>query len=87
MAKNIRPSEKAYAEVMTHFKQLWDHATFGIGHESQADFCTEWEKSRKSLQPEIDEFGATFIELARPIWKIQEDALAKASFLKTEISD
>lgn len=87
VAKNIRPDEKAYAEAMTHFRQLWDHATYGTGNESQVDFCMEWELSKKSLQPEIAEFGATFIELARPIWKIQEDALGKASFLKNEISD
>ncbi|KAH0032293.1 NAD(P)-binding protein, partial [Aureobasidium melanogenum] len=82
VAKNVRPDERAYAEAMAHFKQLWDHATYGIDNESQAEFSTEWELSKKSLQPEIDEFGATFIELARPIWKIQEEALAKATFLR-----
>jgi 23S rRNA U2552 (ribose-2'-O)-methylase RlmE/FtsJ len=70
VAKNVRPDERAYAKAMAHFKQLWDYATYGIDNESQAEFSTEWELSRKSLQPEIDEFGATFIELARPIWKI-----------------
>lgn len=82
VAKNVRPDERAYAEAMAHFKQLWDHATDGIANESQAEFCTEWELSRKSSQPDIGEFGATFVELARPIWKIQEEALAKAKFLK-----
>lgn len=86
VAMNIRPDEKAYAEAMTHFKQLWDHATFGIDIKSQAEFCAKWEISKKSLQPEIDEFGATFIELTWPIRKIQEDALAKASCLKSWVS-
>ncbi|KAG9858515.1 NAD(P)-binding protein, partial [Aureobasidium melanogenum] len=69
VAKNIRPDERAYTEAMAHFRQLWDYATYGIDNESQAEFCTEWELSKKSSQPEIDELGATFIELARPVWK------------------
>ncbi|KAG9753484.1 NAD(P)-binding protein, partial [Aureobasidium melanogenum] len=49
VAKNVRPDERAYAEAMAHFRQLWDHATYGIANESQAVFSTEWELSKRSL--------------------------------------
>lgn len=74
VAKNIQPHTQAAQAAVSGWKERWRQATFG-GPEGTGAFVAY--EDTATVQEMIDDFGTKLIELARPIWKIQSDALVK----------
>lgn len=82
VAKNIQPESPACIEAMNLFKLVWERATLKDESASSALLYRDLGLVEESLQPELEDFGHTFVELIRHTWKLQADALEKAPFTK-----
>lgn len=82
VAKNIQSESPACIEAMDIFKLTWERATLKDESASSALLYKDLGLVEQSLQPELENFGSTFVELVRHTWKIQADALEKAPFTK-----
>jgi 23S rRNA U2552 (ribose-2'-O)-methylase RlmE/FtsJ len=82
VAKNIDPDSAKCLEAMDLFKLIWEKARSRDNSVEATILYKELSLTETSLQPELKDFGPQFIELVRPIWKIQADALEKAPFVK-----
>ena len=76
VAKDVQPRDIEAIKATVMWKQLWWLATFGgddgVGGEDVADV--------KAIKDLLDSFGATLIGMAKPIWKIQAEALGKKGY-------
>ncbi|MCJ1270161.1 hypothetical protein MMC22_010057 [Lobaria immixta] len=72
VAKNVQPGCQAAKAAVAGWKEAWLLATFE-GPEEDGDAVAHEDDA--VVQQVIDEFGSKLVELARPIWKIQSDAL------------
>lgn len=72
VAKNVQPHTQAAQAAVSGWKETWRQATFG-GPEGTGAFVAY--EDAATVHELIDDFGTKLIELARPIWKIQGDAL------------
>ena len=77
VAKNVDPTAAVAAQCLRDWRLTWHGATFG-GPAGTGVGRTP--PSPDEVQAVLNAFGDSFIELARPIWKIQADALAKQEF-------
>lgn len=78
VAKNIDTQRSEAAQAVREWKKVWRVATFGNDEEY-------WEMVRGDDPPVsevLDEFGPKLIELGRPVWTVQAEALAKAPFVE-----
>ncbi|CAD0107410.1 unnamed protein product [Aureobasidium uvarum] len=82
LARNVQSDSQPCLEAMTLFKHIWEQTTFETISEATYRLCNEFSVERRPLSPELEEFGSRYIELARPLWNVQADALAAASFTK-----
>lgn len=77
VAERIQPQSVGALQAVATWKKEWRIATFGSD--------TEYEESRiqssESVDNVLSSFGTELIRIGRPIWKIQSDALRKASFI------
>lgn len=78
IAKDVQPRYLKAIEAIQKWQKDWWNATFGgtecTGQDKEED---EWRVSSV-----LDSFGPKLIDLGRPIWKVQLDALRKASYTK-----
>ena len=80
VAKNVQPNCDAVKEVIKIWKQAWWRATFG-GQNGTGE--AKMLPDEGNVQMILDEFGNRLLELGRPIWDIQANALSKADFVQT----
>lgn len=77
IAKNVKPKSGPARLAVKAWKQAWWDATFG-GAEGvgvpTADMDDDY------AQSVIDAFGGRLARLARPVWRIQADALSRTDF-------
>lgn len=83
VARDIQAQSEACLEAMDLFKAIWERASVRDDSMASTILYKELAHVEKSLQPELEEFGPRYVELVRPIWKIQADALENASFVKS----
>jgi hypothetical protein len=78
IAKDIQQRHPKAIEAVQKWQKDWWNATFGgtecTGEDKEED---EWRVSSV-----LESFGPKLIDLGRPIWKVQLDALKKASYTK-----
>jgi 23S rRNA U2552 (ribose-2'-O)-methylase RlmE/FtsJ len=78
IAKNVEPNAEAARLAIKAWKEVWWNATFGgvegVGT-SKIDVMDDY------AQSVIDNFEARLTYLARPIWRIQANALSKTAFV------
>ena len=79
VAKSMQPDHHAAQSAVQQWKEAWWRGTFGG---TDGTGLTKQLISPDAMQKILDEFGDNFIELARPVWQIQLDALSKQSFTK-----
>lgn len=82
LASNVQSESQACLNAMAMFKHIWEHTTFETTSDATYRLCNEFSLEHRSLSEELEEFGSRYIELARPIWNVQANALAAASFTK-----
>ncbi|MCJ1385358.1 hypothetical protein MMC17_008480 [Xylographa soralifera] len=77
VAKSLQPDHQAAQLAVQQWKEAWWRGTFG-GTEGTG--LTKQLISPEAMRTILDEFGDKLIELARPAWQIQFEALMKQSF-------
>ncbi|KFZ20398.1 hypothetical protein V501_00165 [Pseudogymnoascus sp. VKM F-4519 (FW-2642)] len=77
IAKNVQPSVESARVAVIAWKKAWWNATFGG---EQGVGAQRLDKDDKYAQAIIDSFGDRLTTLARPVWKIQADALSRTDF-------
>ncbi|KAG9239884.1 hypothetical protein BJ878DRAFT_571501 [Calycina marina] len=80
VAKNVQPKSEAAIQATTTFKRSWYCATFRTDQSEEEVH----ELRRDDILSTLTEFGAAFIELARPLWAIQAAALGEASWMRRD---
>lgn len=71
VAKNVQPDHQAAKAAISEWKEAWSQATFG-GSEGTGDAVLVEDDAVQGL---LDKFGNELIELAKPLWEIQSEAL------------
>ncbi len=79
IAKNVQPSVESARVAVSAWKKAWWNATFGG---EQGVGARRLEIDDKYAQEIIESFGDKFTTLARPVWKIQADALSRTDFTR-----
>lgn len=79
IAREVQPGAESAVSAVTMWKRAWWNATFG-GKEGTGARRLEFDATY--VHKIIDSFGIRFIQLARPVWQIQADALHRADFTK-----
>ncbi|OBT93322.1 hypothetical protein VE01_08413 [Pseudogymnoascus verrucosus] len=73
VASGVQPHSDAAKLAVEEWKQAWWNATFGGENGTGSRDSTAKEDHVRLV---LDQFGSKFVELARPIWEIQEKALS-----------
>jgi hypothetical protein len=79
IAKNVQPSVESARVAVIAWKKAWWNVTFGG---EQGLGASRLEIDNKYAQGIIDSFGDRSTTLARPVWKIQADALSRTDFTR-----
>ena len=79
IAKNVQPDVEPAIMAVTAWKKAWWNATFGG---EQGLGARRLEIDDGYAQGIIDSFGDKFTALARPIWRIQANALKRSLFTR-----
>jgi hypothetical protein len=88
VAKNIDLQHETAKSSMRYWRDLWKYLTFGqfssdILPPSSRLYDTDSEFACQLR----DEFGPRFVELARPVWEIQQNALRASGFTKPSLGE
>jgi 23S rRNA U2552 (ribose-2'-O)-methylase RlmE/FtsJ len=76
IAKDVQPKHPKAIEAIQKWQKDWWRATFA-GKEHTGE---DKEVDEQRVYSVLDSFGPKLIELGRPIWKVQLDALRRASY-------
>ncbi|KAH0543422.1 hypothetical protein FGG08_002280 [Glutinoglossum americanum] len=95
VAKNVQPDSAEATAAIARLKKSWFCATFGS---EQGGSGKETEDNNNGEDGHLDgedgedvstvlsEFGAQFMELARPVWATQAQALRKARWMQEDVA-
>ncbi|KAI9039333.1 uncharacterized protein KD926_009476 [Aspergillus affinis] len=81
VAKNVNLDHEDFKHAINNWRDLWTY----IGFEDTVDAqrmtwrCDKIDQE-KNFKSDFEQFGPRFLELARPVWKIQATAMRRASF-------
>ncbi|KAH8423379.1 uncharacterized protein LDX57_001137 [Aspergillus melleus] len=81
VAKNVNLNHEGIKQTISNWRDLWRY----LGSKDHADAARmTWKydeiDSDEGSKREVQQFGPRFLELARPVWKIQASAMRRASF-------
>ncbi|KAG9686934.1 NAD(P)-binding protein, partial [Aureobasidium melanogenum] len=85
VTKNVQPDSPACIAAMNLFKLIWERATLKDESASSTLLYKDLVQVERALQPELEDFGEKFVELIRPTWKIQADALEEGQMCLHEL--
>ena len=77
VATNLKPESEAAKETIEGWKRTWWKSTFDVEDGMGNDEVMNDEELVRSV---LNEFGERFIDMSRPVWKIQEEALSKKEY-------
>ncbi|KAI1878018.1 uncharacterized protein JN550_000200 [Neoarthrinium moseri] len=81
IAKNVQPQSAKALEAVNEWKKQWVQAALDTDEATiQSDALIDAQADRATEL--IQTFGSELVALARPIWKIQANALDKSPFLR-----
>ncbi|KAH0441158.1 FtsJ-like methyltransferase family protein [Colletotrichum camelliae] len=78
IASKVQSLSAAAAAAIKVWKEVWSVATFDLNGEMKHN----WREEEPSAKEVIDEFGDHLIRLGKNVWKIQAEALERATFVK-----
>ncbi|KAK1147373.1 hypothetical protein N8T08_001454 [Aspergillus melleus] len=81
VAKNVNLNHEHVKQTITNWRDLWRYLGFK-DHADAARMTWRYDEidNDEGLKREVQQFGPRFLELARPVWKIQAIAMRRASF-------
>jgi 23S rRNA U2552 (ribose-2'-O)-methylase RlmE/FtsJ len=77
IATKVESQNPEAIEAVKRWKRIWQVATFASDEEYSKVILDE----DSSVETLLEDFGPELVKLGKPIWKIQADALADASFV------
>lgn len=80
VAKNVNLEHPVMRTSMLYWKDLWKYLTFKDFIDMPSPLAALYRSDDDFAKIVKDTFGPQFLSLARPIWKIQADALRRAPF-------
>ncbi|KAF2402650.1 hypothetical protein EJ06DRAFT_555251 [Trichodelitschia bisporula] len=80
VAKNLRPDSAEAKGMVEKLRRAWMACTFPELGMSTAVF----DSSKDAVNQAVAEFGDTLLEMAKPIWEIQTEALRAATWMQAE---
>ncbi|KAH6868980.1 hypothetical protein B0T10DRAFT_501928 [Thelonectria olida] len=78
VATDIQSQGPEAIAAVERWKTIWRAATFGSDEEYECMLCEDELDAEELLR----KFGSELVGLGREVWKVQADALAKASFIR-----
>lgn len=78
VATNVQPEHPAALDVVVRWKSLWEVATFGTDEAFLQASATDVDV----VDDVLEHFGSTLIAMGEEVWRIQAEALDRASFMK-----
>ena len=78
VAKNVRSKSQEAVGATENFKRSWIRGTFPDALASSED---NDEVNGRDVELLLNDFGAKFIDLVRPVWEVQATALEHASWM------
>lgn len=80
IASDVRPEHPLARKAVNEWKEEWNQATFASdeGYWEIASHTSS--QGRRDVDLVLEEYGPELVRLGRKVWKIQADALEKASF-------
>lgn len=76
IASSVQSRDHEASSLIGNLKTCWRLATFS----SEMDYIQEMQGDQAFVGELLEEFGPSLVEMGREIWKIQAEALGKASF-------
>ncbi|CAG8973509.1 hypothetical protein HYALB_00002834 [Hymenoscyphus albidus] len=80
IAKDVQPESEAAKAAVKKWKNRWWKATFGDGKDEDEPIHPKTETDESKLFEMIQEFGPSLMELGRPIWDVQAEALKRTEY-------
>lgn len=77
IAKDIQPKHPDAENAVKEWKEAWWRATCGT---EDGKWTQRPEHNEEFVTKVLEKFGEKLIQLARPIWRIQADALSKTTY-------
>lgn len=87
VAKNVRPESEAAEAAVREWKADWWRCTFGGEDGLGEEAVVAPQPDEAIVQRVIDTFGKKLMEMARPVWRIQMEALRKAPYTQNVAAD
>lgn len=78
IAKDVQPDSEAAQAAIGRWKMAWSRAIFGGEAGTDDRVMVDCDHVKRVL----DQFGSKLVELGRPLWDIQAEALSKIDFTK-----
>ncbi|KAF7512937.1 hypothetical protein GJ744_012040 [Endocarpon pusillum] len=83
VAQSILPKTQEAVKALEEWKTLWYEWTFGVGGETSSIPAETGSGDGSEVTEILEEYGTRLVELGRPIWKVQANALRNSGFIKS----
>lgn len=80
VAKDVQPGSEAAKAALKKWKATWWKATFGDGTSEDGPADPRAQTDEGELYKMLQEFGPTLMELGRPVWDVQAEALKRTEY-------
>lgn len=80
VAKDVQPGSEAAKAAIKKWKVTWWKATFGDGASEDGPADPRAQTDEGELFKMLQEFGPTLMELGRPVWEVQAEALKRTEY-------
>ncbi|KAJ5465265.1 uncharacterized protein N7458_000951 [Penicillium daleae] len=80
IAKNVNLEHPVARTSISYWKDLWKYLTFKEFTNIAEPISTQYGRDDDFVGKIKDNFGPRFLEMIRPVWRMQDEALRKASF-------
>jgi hypothetical protein len=88
VAKNIDLEHETAKTSIHYWRDLWKYLTFGqFSSDILPPLSRLYDTDSEFACQLRDEFGPRFVELARPVWEIQKNALSASGFTKPALGE
>ncbi|KAF3391307.1 hypothetical protein F1880_007682 [Penicillium rolfsii] len=82
IAKNVNLEHPVARTSISYWKELWKYLTFKDFTGIAEPISTQYGRDDDFIENIKNNFGPRYLEMVRPVWRMQAEALRKASFMQ-----